>query len=207
VAAAETRRGASGSPYDSTMTLSLPPKARSARSGTTSKTGKKPENAPAKAKQEDTDLSPAASQVLRRFRLVFNAVKTHFQRVEQKAGIGGAQLWALSLIQARPGIGVKALAQAMDIHQSTASNLLRGLSERGLVVAAKDGPDRRTVQLRASPAGARLLRRAPGPFAGVLPTALAGLDAGTLARLDQDLAVLIVALGVDESAATTPLGK
>lgn len=189
------------------MTLSPPPRARAARSGTYSSAAKTTDPAAAQTSPQDTGLSPAASQVLRRFRLVFNAVKTHFQRVEQKAGIGGAQLWALSLIQARPGIGVKALAQAMDVHQSTASNLLRGLSERGLVVAAKDGPDRRTVQLRASPAGARLLRRAPGPFAGVLPTALAGLDAGTLARLDRDLAVLIIAMGVDESAAAIPLGK
>ena len=41
---------------------------------------------------------------LRRFRRVFNAVKTHFQQVEKRAGVGGAQLWALSVIGARPGI-------------------------------------------------------------------------------------------------------
>ena len=44
-------------------------------------------------------------RVLRRFRLVFNAVKTHFQQVEKKAGVGGAQFWALSVIRAHPGLG------------------------------------------------------------------------------------------------------
>jgi hypothetical protein len=68
----------------------------------------------------------AATRVLRRFRLIFNAVKTHFQQVERHAGIGGAQLWALACVRAEPGIGVSALARAMDIHPSTASNLVRG---------------------------------------------------------------------------------
>lgn len=154
-----------------------------------------------------TGLSEPAAQVLRRFRLVFNAVKTHFQRVEKKAGIGGAQLWALSIIGARSGIGVTGLARAMDVHQSTASNLVKGLIDRELVTAAKDGPDRRTVQLRVLPAGTRVLKRAPGPFAGVLPQALASLDASTLARLDADLGLLIGALGADERGANIPLGQ
>ena len=55
-------------------------------------------------------------------------------------------------------------------------------------------------------AGARALRRAPGPFAGVLPTALGSLDSSTLARLDRDLGKLIAALGADERGAHIPLG-
>ena len=70
-------------------------------------------------------------RVLRRFRLVFNAVKTHFQQVEKKAGVGGAQLWALSVIHAHPGIGVNSLAAFMDVHQTTASNLVKALVAAG----------------------------------------------------------------------------
>jgi DNA-binding MarR family transcriptional regulator len=155
--------------------------------------------------------SPAASapsvRVLRRFRLVFNAVKTHFREVEKKAGVAGAQLWALSVIRDRPGVGVTDLARAMDVHQSTASNLVRTLLEQELVVAKKTGADRRTVQLHVVAAGARALRRAPGPFAGVLPTALASLDAPTLARLDRDLGKLIASLGVDERGAHILMGQ
>lgn len=151
--------------------------------------------------------SPAASRVLRRFRLVFNAVKTHFQQVEKKAGVGGAQVWALSIVRASPGIGVNALAQAMDIHQTTASNLVKALVNSEMLAAEKNGPDRRTVQLRVLPAGSRVLRKAPGPFAGVLPEALARLDADTLSRLDEDLTVLIRELGVDDKAAGIPLAQ
>ena len=144
--------------------------------------------------------------MLRRFRRVFNSIKAHFQQVEKKAGVGGAQLWALSIIDARPGLGVNDLARAMDIHQSTASNLVKALVDRELISIAKAGLDRRTVQLRLLPAGDAVLRRAPGPFAGVLPQALDSLDAATLARLDEDLARLIVALGADEHAGQIPLG-
>ena len=149
----------------------------------------------------------APSRVLRRFRLVFNAVKTHFREVEKKAGVAGAQLWALSVIRDRPGVGMNELARAMDVHQSTASNLVRSLVDQDLVIAGKNGDDRRTVQLRILPAGTRVLRRAPGPFAGVLPAALAAMDPKALARLEKDLDVLIVALGVDQRGARIPLGQ
>ena len=164
---------------------------------------------PSTAAQSVVPLQPALQgsgdaerQVLRRFRVVFNAVKTHFQQVEKQAGIGGAQVWALSVVQQYPGIRVSALAVAMDIHQSTASNLVRLLVNRGLVETTRSGEDRRAVQLQLLPAGLQMLQRAPGPFTGVLPAALQQLDAGTLARLDDDPGKLIAVLAAD--AATDP---
>lgn len=145
--------------------------------------------------------------MLRRFRLVFNAVKTHFQQVEKKAGVGGAQLWALSVIRENPGVGVNGLARAMDIHPTTASNLVKALVALDLVTAEKNGPDRRVVQLRVVAAGGRVLRKAPGPFAGVLPEALGRLDAKTLERLGRDLAKLLAELRTDERAAGVPLAQ
>jgi DNA-binding MarR family transcriptional regulator len=145
----------------------------------------------------------ASARVLRQFRVVFNAVKTHFRQVEQSAGLGGAQVWALSVIRAQPGVGVKELAQTLDIQQSTASNLVRALVERDLVEARRNGADRRTVALHLLDAGAAVL----APFAGVLPDALHALDAATLARLEVDLGKLIGILGVDSAAASVPLAE
>lgn len=145
--------------------------------------------------------------MLRRFRSVFNAVKTHFRQVEKKAGIGGAQVWALSVIQLHPNIGVGELARAMDIHQTTTSNLVRSMAQAGLVTTHRDGPDRRATRLRLTPAGHRVLKKAPGPFSGVLPEALAALDAQTLDRLDRDLGTLLERLQADERAAGIPLAQ
>lgn len=147
----------------------------------------------------------SATRVLRQFRIVFNSVKSHFRQVEREAGVGGAQLWALSVIARRPGIGVTELARELDIHQSTASNLIKSLSERGLAGASREGLDRRSVSLRVLAAGEDVLRSAPMPFAGVLPDALSSLDPATLARLEHDLAKLILLLEADEAGARVPL--
>lgn len=151
--------------------------------------------------------TPPSTRVLRQFRVVFNAVKTHFRQVEREAGVGGAQLWALSVIDRRPGIGVTDLARELDIHQSTASNLIKSLVERGLVATSREGADRRSVSLRIQPAGAAVLGSAPLPFAGVLPDALSALDAATLSRLEQDLGKLIALLEADEASGNVLLSQ
>jgi DNA-binding MarR family transcriptional regulator len=148
------------------------------------------------------DNEQAAIAVLRQFRQVFNAVKSHFQQVEKTVGMGGAQVWALSVVREQPGIGVGALAKAMSIHQSTASNLVRALIDREMVVAVKQGADRRAVQLNLLPAGAKVLENAPGPFAGVLPDALKALPPDALKRLQVDLSRLIVLIDADERGAS-----
>ncbi|MBE7942476.1 MULTISPECIES: MarR family winged helix-turn-helix transcriptional regulator [Ramlibacter] len=159
-----------------------------------------------KVKTQPEVVEPAA-RVLRRFRVVFNAMRGHFREVEKKAGLAGAQVWALSVVRDRPGIGVGGLAREMDIHQSTASNLLRSLLAGGLVAADREGADRRAVQLHISAKGLKVLDKVPGPFEGVLPNALRQLDARTLASLDRQLGKLIDHIGGDPDAATVPLGQ
>lgn len=149
-----------------------------------------------------------AALVLRRFRQIFNAVKSHFQQLEKRSGLGGAKIWALSVIEQNPGIGTGALAQAMDIHQSTTSNLVKLLIEHGLVQARKSESDRRSVQLHVLPAGRKILKNVPGPFIGVLPDALERLDTATLKNLNRDLTRLTALLSeVDEDSALTPLAE
>lgn len=155
----------------------------------------------------DSDESATPAQVLRQFRLVFGAVRSHFLQVEKKAGISGAQLWALSVIDSSDAITVGRLAAAMDIHQTTASNLVRALEREGLTVRTRGETDRRAVHLSLTEQGRHLLSRAPRPLAGVLPEALARLDPETLTRLDQDLGALLRLLGADERAARIPLGQ
>jgi DNA-binding MarR family transcriptional regulator len=157
------------------------------------------------SKKTETNRLASNARVLRQFRVVINSVKTHFRQVEKMAGVGGAQLWALSVIQSTPGLGMNELSEAMDIHQSTASNLVKALVAQEMVAATKTGADRRAVELHILPGGVKVLKKAPEPFAGVLPDALASLDAPTLARLEKDLATLILALNADARAANTPL--
>lgn len=155
------------------------------------------------------DVPPPSRQVLRQFRVIFNAVKTHFRAIEQESGLGGAQVWALSVIAESPGIGVGQLAAAMDIRQPTASNLVRGLVSKGLLRSERGDADRRSVSLHATDEAHALLARAPGPWSGVLPHALDALDVETLLRLQADLSRVIAGLATPEAtdAASTPLAQ
>ncbi|WP_295957676.1 MarR family winged helix-turn-helix transcriptional regulator [Rhodoferax sp.] len=157
---------------------------------------------------QDTSEHPATTaQVLRRFRVVFNAVRSHFQQVENQVGLGSAQVWALSVVRDQPGIGMGGLAKGMDIHQSTASNLVKALLRKALIRMDKAPEDWRNVRLHILPSGIAVLDQVPGPFAGVLPLALGKLPQASLQRLDQDLAELIVLLKADEQAGGIPLAE
>lgn len=122
---------------------------------------------------------------------MFNAVRHHFRTLEQAVGLSGTEVWALSLVVRNPGMRVAQLARAMDIHQSTASNLVRALLEARMVVSERSEGDLRVVNLSATPRGRKLLARAPTPFVGVLPEALRQLDTATLLRLERDLGRVI----------------
>ena len=163
-----------------------------------------PANLPA---VEHTDVLPSSTRVLRQFRIVFNAVKTHFRSVEKEAGIGGAQVWALSVIGKYPGIGIGDLAKELDVHQTTASNLVKILVAQNLVEQGKSETDRRAVTMRLSVEGQQRLDKAPLPFAGVLPNALSSMDEQTLAMMEQDLGTLIAILAADSDSANTPLAE
>ena len=153
--------------------------------------------------------SPSSSEahlrVLRQFRLVFSSVRKHFQTMEKRAGIGGAPIWAMNLIAKQPGIGVTQLAQAMDVHQSTASNLVRSLIKAGFIVSEKSTHDKRVVELYALPDGLKLLKKIPGPYSGVLPQALSELDDETLHELERNLNTLLKRMDIDERSAQTPI--
>ena len=151
------------------------------------------------------EVTPA--KVLRRFRVVFNAVRTHFRQMEKEVGLGGAQVWALSIIADNPGIGMGGIAQAMDIHQSTASNLVKALQKKELIAIEKGLDDRRSVCIKLQAPGKKLLSKVKGPFTGVLPSALEELDPAVLRRLDKDLEHLIKVLDADESASEIPLAN
>lgn len=155
--------------------------------------------------QPEQPVTP--QKVLRRFRVVFNAVRTHFRQMEKQVGLGGAQVWALSVIKAHPNLGMGDLAQHMQIHQSTASNLIKVLLKKELIQMEKSQNDRRSVHLKILPAGSRILSKVAGPFEGVLPNALSNLDSATLNRLDEDLGKLIHILQADESAEELPLAN
>ncbi len=155
----------------------------------------------------ETREDPAVES-LRRFRQIFATVRTHFSRVEKITGTGAAQLRALSLLRERPGLRISELAQAMDIHQSTASNLVKTLVDRKLASGSRSGQDARVLHLSLLPAGEKVLQRLQGQhYIGVLPQALQTLPPRVLKRMNADLDLLLGAMQADHTAAKSPLAS
>lgn len=144
-------------------------------------------------------------EVLEQFRVIVKSIRRHYQDVERRAGLSGAQLWALAQIAEQRGGKVGELARALAVHQSTASNLVRDLERRGLVTRERRGRDLRHVQLYPSRKGLALLKAAPRPLIGVLQQALSELSAARLAALHAELARVIALMKGKQAAAARAL--
>jgi len=147
-------------------------------------------------------------EVLGLFRVVFKSIRKHYQSVERRTGVRGAQLWALAQVAENPGLRVGDLARSLAIHQSTASNLLRDLEAAGLIARKRVREDQRSVRLFATARAIGVLRRAPRPLIGVLQQALADLPADNLDALHAQLSQLIASMrSKDHSARAIPLSE
>ncbi|HUW50138.1 MAG TPA: MarR family winged helix-turn-helix transcriptional regulator [Sulfuricella sp.] len=173
----------------------------------------KPPKKPAKKHHaepiDEPGLAPhhkLARETLKNFRVIFSTVRRHFQWIETQCGVSGAQLWAMARLQDSPGARVSDLAQALSIHQSTASNLVDKLVRKNFVCKERDATDQRIVHLYLSPQGIEAVSRAPRPFEGVLPNALENLPEDVLGTLNGCLREVISRMEQkDEEAALTPL--
>lgn len=151
---------------------------------------------------------PLALTVLGQFRLIFRSTKTHFQWVQERTGVSGAQLWVLAELSKRPGIRVTDLARAMGVHQSTASNLIDPLEKRGLIQRDRSLQDQRVVHLSLTRGGRDVVARAPLPLEGVLPDALKTLRQADLLELQRNLERLARRMKVrDRSGKRIPIGE
>jgi len=155
----------------------------------------------AKSGQQDKLL-----EVLAQFRVVFKSVRRHYQEVQEKTNVSGAQLWALAYVANVPACTVGELARGLAIHQSTGSNLLKRLVKLDLVTRRREGEDQRVVTLHLTAEGKKALKRAPRPLIGVLQQGLMGLSERDPTDLHRHLEKLIFSMRVsDKTARTTPL--
>lgn len=153
------------------------------------------------ARKRATAADSVEIRVLQHLRELYRASQQHFQRIEARCGLSGAQLWALSELKARPAATVSELASALSVHLSTASNLLDRLEDRKLIRRHRGPPDQRVVRVTVTPEGEAMLELAPRPVEGVIPDALARMPKEALARLDRDLESLLQRAQVRNPAA------
>jgi DNA-binding MarR family transcriptional regulator len=158
------------------------------------------ENSSALSEPESVRATQVRS-VLQNLRRVFRSIQAHSRWVEKQCGVSSAQLWAIWELSTQPGLRVSDLSIIMSIHQSTASNMLDKLEDKGLVRRERRGPDQRVVHLYLTDEGTRLLANAPRPAQGALTHALQQVSDEALAQLDTGLEQLIRSMDADENEA------
>ena len=78
------------------------------------------------------------------------------RRLERSAGVTGPQRLVVRVVGQRPGISAGALAEALHLHPSTLTEVLRRLTERGALERSQDPADSRRALFRLTPKGAEL---------------------------------------------------
>jgi DNA-binding MarR family transcriptional regulator len=112
-------------------------------------------------------------------------------RVEDEAlGISAPRLSLLSVLVFAGPKRIGELARVEQVEPPTISRLVDGLVRDGLAVREPDPDDARAVRVRATPTGARTLRRGRARRVETLQTRLATLSPNELATLGEGVEVL-----------------
>ena len=112
-------------------------------------------------------------------------------RVEDEAlGISAPRLSVLSVLVFAGPKRIGELARIEQVEPPTISRLVDGLVRDGLAVREPDPDDARAVRVRATPTGARTLRRGRARRVETLRSRLATLSPAELAALGEGVEVL-----------------
>jgi DNA-binding MarR family transcriptional regulator len=112
-------------------------------------------------------------------------------RVEDEAlGISAPRLSALSVLVFAGPKRIGELARLEQVEPPTMTKLVDALVRDGLVVREPDPDDARAVQVRATPTGAKTLRRGRASRVETLRARLATLSPAELAALGEGVDVL-----------------
>lgn len=144
------------------------------------------------------DASAEVTAILQGLRQVVQALEDSSRELYLEYGLTSSQLWLLRTLAADGPIPAGALARRLALHPSTITALAERLEGRGLIAREREPDDRRFVRLRLTPAGSRLVARAPSTPQGRLVRALSRLPATRLRQLHSAVGDLVGALGAHE---------
>lgn len=136
---------------------------------------------------------------LKKIRQIIRFAQRHSAAIERQCGVNGGQLWLMSELLDSPGLRVGELVKKLAAHQTTISNLVDDLVEKGFVEKMSYEKDKRVTLLVLTETGKKILENAPKPTRGVLPHALSQIDEDVVKDLNDSLQKLINKMeGIDE---------
>jgi len=143
-----------------------------------------------------------SEQIIAAIRRLMRTVDLHSRRLFAMHGITEPQFVALRAVETFENPTVGELARAVHLSQATVTGIVNRLEERKLVRRAREGKDRRTVQVSITDEGRRLLCGTPRLLRDRLSANLAELrewEQTTVLATLQRLAEMMEAAPVDAS--------
>ncbi len=143
----------------------------------------------------------AERSVMVALRLIVRDLRLSAREVERAAGVTGAQLFVLQQLAGGGGLSVNELAERTKTDQSSVSVIVKRLVDAGVVARRPSKKDARRVELRLTPAGRKVMARAPEPSQSRLLAALGRLRARDLEALRGALDALVREMGLEKETA------
>jgi DNA-binding MarR family transcriptional regulator len=109
-------------------------------------------------------------------RSIIDQMRERYRALERATGAPITAHRVLAAIAAAPGIGASALAQQLGMNRPAMSQTLKALEARRWITRRRDVGDGRSVQLRLTDSGARLLRSTVGRASGTLDRCIRALS-------------------------------
>lgn len=136
-------------------------------------------------------------EILRSLRRIIRAVDLYSHRLMAGHGLSGPQLICLTQL-AKADMLSGALARELSLSPATVTGILDRLEGRGLVERRRQMNDKRTVVVRLTPSGKRLLAQAPPPLQQSFLSQLRALPETEQAAISEMLRRLVTMMSADE---------
>jgi DNA-binding MarR family transcriptional regulator len=143
-----------------------------------------------------TEEAGDAGRALDALRRIVRALRVSSRAVERDVGISGAQLFVLRHLAAAPRQSLNDLVARTLTHQSSVSEVVSRLVERGFVSRRAAADDARRAELQITARGRAVLRSAPPTLQSALLDGLARLPAAQRRALADGLGAWIEASGL-----------
>lgn len=102
-------------------------------------------------------------RILNSIRQLVRALRLFDREAQSKYGISAAQMFVLHTLEQHDGLSLNGLAEHTATDQSSASVVVQRLVEAGYVTRTAKKEDRRHIELRLTPKGRTVIRKAPPP--------------------------------------------
>jgi DNA-binding MarR family transcriptional regulator len=139
--------------------------------------------------------SVARSEALAMLRALVGALSASARAVEQRTGVTNAQLFLLQQLASAGPCSLGELTELAHTQPSTVSLVIGRLQRAGLVTRVRAADDRRRAVIALTPAGRRLVRRAPTAPTARLLDAMHVLDERDATHLVRGLKPLLDEIG------------